>query len=94
MAGASRYWATFNQWKELNAKVIKGSKGTVVTFWGEMYVDRDTRQRCDKNDPNVETILYCKPSYVFNASQVEGWTAPAEAAASGRLPTSTKSKLS
>ncbi|UIY45824.1 ArdC family protein [Methylobacterium radiotolerans] len=82
MAGASRYWATFNQWKELNAKVIKGSKGTVVTFWGEMYVDRDTRQRCDKNDPNVETILYCKPSYVFNASQVEGWTAPAEAAAS------------
>lgn len=82
MAGASRYWATFNQWKDLGAKVSKGSKGTVVTFWGEMYVDRDTRQRCDKDDPNAETVLYCKPSYVFHADQVEGWTAPVEAPAS------------
>lgn len=91
MAGASRYWATFNQWKGMNATVNKGSKGTLITFWGEIYVDRDTRQRCDKDDPNAEAVLYCKPSYVFNADNVTGWTAPE--APAPQLPTGTVDRM-
>lgn len=76
MAGASRYWATFNQWRELGATVKKGSKGTLVTYWGEMYVDEATGERVSPDHPKAKKILYAKGSYAFNADQVDGWTAP------------------
>jgi len=77
MGGASRYWATFNQWKDLGAKVKKGTKGTLITFWGDVYLHEETGERVDPDHPKAKKVLYAKASHVFNANDVEGWTLPA-----------------
>lgn len=75
--GAARYWATFNQWKGKGAMVRKGSKGTSVFFYGDMYID-EAGNRVDPETPGARKILYAKGATVFSADQVDGWTAPAE----------------
>jgi antirestriction protein ArdC len=78
MAGASRYWASFNQWRELGATVRKGSKGTLITYWGDTYVHEETGEKVASDHPKAKKIVYAKGSYVFNADQVDGWQAPAQ----------------
>ncbi|WP_152048799.1 ArdC family protein [Aureimonas psammosilenae] len=75
--GASRFWGTFNQWRDKGGIVRKGEKGTLVVYWGDLYVD-ENGDRCAANDPGARKILYPKPSYLFHADQQDGWTAPAE----------------
>lgn len=75
-AGASRHWATFNQWKTLGATVKKGSKGTLVVYYGDLWVD-ETDKRVTPETPGARKIVYPKGSTVFSADQVEGWKAPA-----------------
>jgi len=68
---SSPYWATFKQWKSIDATVKKGSKGSLVVFWKII----DSKTRFDANG-NPEKVPFLRFSNVFNADQVDGWTAP------------------
>lgn len=68
---SSPYWATFKQWKSVDAKVRKGSKGSLVVFW--KIVDSKTQFDANGNPKKVPFLRFSK---VFNADQVDGWTAP------------------
>ena len=66
-------WGTYKQWQEKGAQVRKGEKSSLVVFFKEMSV----------NETNPETgetergrRLIAKASYVFNASQVDGFALP------------------
>ena len=63
----SNEWATFNQWKNLGANVLKGSKGTQILYWNiKEYEDKTNK------DEKVK-IPFLKYFVVFNADQVEGY---------------------
>ena len=66
---SSNLWAGFKQWKTKGACVKKGEKGTPVIF---------AKPVPSKEDENKFFFIY-KVSYVWNASQVEGFTAPQSA---------------
>ena len=63
-------WATYKQWNDKGAQVLKGSKGTQIVFWKPL----------EKTDDNGEKSKFfiLKTYTVFNADQVEGYeyTAP------------------
>lgn len=61
------YWATYRQWSEKGAQVMKDSKGSGIA------VPMTIR---DKASDKVKGI-YFKSASVFSAAQVEGWEAPA-----------------
>lgn len=63
----SNEWATFNQWKNLGAKIKKGSKGTEILYWNiKEYEDKTNK------DEKVK-IPFLRYFVVFNADQVEGY---------------------
>ena len=63
----SNEWATFNQWKNLGANVLKGSKGTQILYWNiKEYEDKTNKEEKVK-------IPFLKYFVVFNADQVEGY---------------------
>ncbi len=74
MAGyTSPYWMTLRQANELNAKIIKGSKSSVVVYYGTTERDRTAGASDDEvetNDPKA--IPFMKSYRVFNADQIEG----------------------
>ena len=66
LAGRSTpVWATYKQWADKGAQVLKGSKGTGIVFWQPM-------KREDKNGKD-ESFMILKNYTVFNADQVEGY---------------------
>jgi antirestriction protein ArdC len=69
----SGIWATYRQWKKLEAQVRKGESGTVIVFFKE--VERTGRDD-DAEGEGTETILVARASWVFNAEQVSGWKPP------------------
>ena len=60
------YWATYKQWQELGAQVLKGSKASGIAV--PMPIK-------DKKTDEVKG-LYFRGASVFSAAQVEGWEAP------------------
>jgi len=60
------YWATYRQWQELGAQVLKGSKASGIAV--PMPIK-------DKKTDEL-TGLYFRGASVFSAAQVEGWEAP------------------
>jgi antirestriction protein ArdC len=62
-------WASYKQWQEMGAQVRKGEKAAVVVFYKEFDVEPAT----DKPDDDGKRLV-AKASYVFNASQVDGYT--------------------
>ena len=75
-AYASCEWATFKQWQSHGAMVRKGEKGTPIIFY--KTIERDGAEGEDADDPR--TIPFAHASWVFNASQVDGY-APQKAPA-------------
>lgn len=69
-------WATFKQWAEKGASVRKGEKGTPV-LWFQMLERKDAEDQAD--DGERRKVPCARLSWVFNAAQVEGYTAPAAA---------------
>jgi antirestriction protein ArdC len=68
----SHQWATFKQWRERGANVRKGEKGTPIVFYKELRVESSE----DSGSTDAEggrTIPFAKASWVFNASQVDGY---------------------
>ena len=65
---AAPIWMTFNQAKELNANVRKGSKGSLV-----VYADRITKtETAEDGEENERDIYFMKGYTVFNVEQIEG----------------------
>lgn len=67
----SQHWATFNQWKSVDATVKKGEKGTLVVFWKII----DSKYETDSKG-NPKKVPFLRFTNAFNSEQVEGWTAP------------------
>lgn len=65
-------WASYRQWLDTGAQVRKGEKGTLVVFYKEFSVDPNPSQSEDDGTRRV-----ARASWVFNASQVDGYTLPA-----------------
>ena len=55
-------WGTFKQWSQLGYSVTKGSKGTMIVYYGEVK----------KEEPNGEehVRMFLRYSKIFNADQV------------------------
>jgi antirestriction protein ArdC len=66
-------WATYRQWQERGAQVRKGEKSSLVIFYKE-----HEREIYDAESGQNETgkFFVAHASYVFNADQVDGYTAP------------------
>lgn len=62
-------FATFKQWQEIGAQVRAGEKGTLIVFYKQYEVDPAGEDDDGKR-------LAVKHSYVFNASQVDGYEVP------------------
>src|SRR4051794_3922790 len=71
---ASPYWGTFKAWKDKGASVRKGEKGTLIVFYKPITVKEER-----DGEETEKDVLMARGYYVFNASQVDGWTAPEEA---------------
>lgn len=64
-------WATYRQWKELGAQVRKGERASLVVFYKEYETDPNPNDADDDGKRRV-----ARASSVFNAAQVDGFTAP------------------
>jgi antirestriction protein ArdC len=70
----SGFWATYRQWRELEAQVRKGEHASLIVFWKELereVEDEETGERQGKK------TFFARASWVFNADQVDGWAPPA-----------------
>jgi antirestriction protein ArdC len=63
--GWSGHWATYKQWRLLDAQVRRGERATHGVKWSPVE-DRTTGER--------RLVPYCFA--VFNSAQVDGWEAP------------------
>jgi antirestriction protein ArdC len=68
----SHKWATFKQWQERGACVRKGEKGTPIVFYKNLAVDVREESGAD-GEEGGKTIPFARASWVFNASQVDGY---------------------
>ena len=70
----SPYWAGLRQWNRIGGKVKKGSTHTKI-----LRVEHKIREE-EKNNGEIESHAYTYLQYlrVFNADQIDGWTAPEE----------------
>ncbi|MBX9862389.1 MAG: ssDNA-binding domain-containing protein [Hyphomicrobium sp.] len=62
-------WATFKQWQQVGAKVRAGEKGTLIVFYKQYEVE-------PSGEDDDGQRLAARHSYVFNASQVDGFDIP------------------
>lgn len=69
MAFQQPYFMTFKQVKEKGGKVIKGSKGFPVVYWGTIAVEDE--HTC-KDKEREKQVPFLKSYTVFNAAQIEG----------------------
>lgn len=71
MGYESPYWATYRQWTELGAQVRRGEKAAPIVFY-KILDAREGQSRDEEDAPGRQWIV--RGSYVFNGSQVDGWT--------------------
>lgn len=71
-------WGTYRQWQSVGAQVRKGEKGSPVVFYKEFTVTEDRSEADDDGVAVNGKRLFARASTVFNASQVDGFTPPAE----------------
>jgi antirestriction protein ArdC len=62
-------WATYRQWRELDAQVRKGEQGTLIVFWKKL--DNDARD--DDEEEQRGRKFVARGFSVFNAAQVDGY---------------------
>ncbi len=74
MAGhTSPYWMTFRQANELGARVIKGSRSSVVVYYGTAERgSTETKSEGEADPDEAKPIPFMKSYRVFNADQIEG----------------------
>jgi len=64
-------WATYKQWREMDCQVRKGEQSSLVVFYKEYEAQPDPETADDDGKRRV-----ARASYVFNASQVDGYAQP------------------
>lgn len=74
---ATGHWASYKQWHALGAQVRHGERGSLVFFYKKL----DPTELEKEGDEQPRFVG--KASWVFNAAQVEGWTAPAPKVTNG-----------
>jgi antirestriction protein ArdC len=70
----SGQWATYRQWRELDAQVRKGERGAVVVVYKPVQPMKEDQD--DDKEKAGQSRLIARASWAFNAEQVDGWTAP------------------
>ena len=69
----SPYWMTLRQANELDAKIIKGSRSSVVVYYGTAERDRNENASDDEIEAEeTGSVPFMKSYRVFNADQIEG----------------------
>jgi antirestriction protein ArdC len=71
-------WGTYQQWQERGAQVRRGEKATLVVFWKFANSPADS-QDDEQASPGSSRLLFTRGYSVFNAAQVDGYTAKADA---------------
>ena len=74
----SAVWATYRQWAELGAQVRKGEQSSPVVFW--KISDKDEQEDGDNGQDGEDgrrSRVFARGYSVFNATQVDGYEAPA-----------------
>jgi len=71
----SGYWATYRQWRGLDAQVRKDERGTVIVFYKTVEPEKKDQKEGDKQAAEKPRLI-ARASWAFNADQVEGWTPP------------------
>lgn len=70
------YWATLKQWNELGARIRKGERSSLIVKYGT-WTPKEAREKAQSPEEEENaTRSYASPALVFNAAQVDGWTAP------------------
>jgi antirestriction protein ArdC len=67
-------WATYAQWQDRGAQMRKGEKATTVVFW---KFANETEPE-DGEEHSASKFCFCRGYSVFNAAQVDGYTAKPE----------------
>ena len=65
-------WATYQQWQENGCQVRKGEKSASVFFWKNLNEEREAEQ----TDEEAKSRFVARSYNVFNADQVDGYSAP------------------
>jgi antirestriction protein ArdC len=65
------YWASYQQWRKLGARVRGGERGSLIIFYKELE-RAEHRETGDDEGPR----FVIRSSHVFNAEQVDGWELP------------------
>ena len=71
-------WATYKQWKSIDAQVRKGEKATTLIKWGQTYkcdtCGHKGRNHCGDLGHLNRKHMWASAFNVFNAAQVDGYT--------------------
>lgn len=63
---SSNAWLTYKQAQDLGGNIIKGEKGTMVTYWGKFTVSEEVN-----GEDTAKNIPFVKKYTVFNLEQCE-----------------------
>ncbi|WP_088652628.1 ArdC-like ssDNA-binding domain-containing protein [Marinibacterium profundimaris] len=73
MAGyVSPYWMTLRQPNEPDARIVKGSKSSIVIYYGTAGQDPTEDASEDTGPEDRKAVPFLKSYRVFNADQIEG----------------------
>lgn len=67
---ATPIWGTYKQWQAKGAQVRKGERGSAVVFYKELDAPRTEEESGEEAEGKR---LFARASWVFNASQVDGF---------------------
>ena len=78
----SNQWASYRQWQGRGAQVRKGERAAIVVFYKTVHAAITTEGGNpvidDDGNPATRDIYFARASSVFNAEQVDGYTAEVE----------------
>jgi antirestriction protein ArdC len=72
-------WGTYQQWHERGAQVRKSEKATLVVFWKFANDTADVQDGEEHASRSGSRLLFTRGYSVFNAAQVDGYAATADA---------------
>lgn len=71
-------WGTYRQFQDGGAQVRKGEKATTVIFWKFANETAEVQDGGEENSAIKSRLVFCRGYSVFNAAQVDGYTAKPE----------------
>ena len=71
-------WGTYKQWLERGGQVRKGERSTTVVFWKFANDSAESQDDGAEHSASTSRLLFTRGYAVFNAAQVDGYTAKSE----------------